>query len=362
MKSIKGNATTQYAIIIVLVIIALIPVLFIFGGTITRSFTDFYNCLLNTEKYTPVVKTDTNNPVSANISETTTNKTDTTTSIKTSSKPIIDTTGNTTSANSTMASGSYSTTLTNPQVNCDKGICTINYGDFVLNGIPDNFGGFIEAQGASGGLETIAASLQEIIDSLDEPGDEYLKDPLLELIGLIGTDEWKSGNSGMPGEQLSSLIEIYEIFAGAPPDNLIKNNHPIYEGQDVYYHKRHPGYNFNIKPTQEEIYTLTGAIDTQLGYGADQNINKAFDKFTMVCNNVTNNINNKDYSNYIAVVGALKDYALKIQNDFKNEVCNNTSCKSPKNIELDTIKQKVASKNEDATAYVICKASNVNCK
>ncbi len=166
MRSIKGNVISQYAIIIGIVIIALIPIFYVFGSTITKSFTDFYNCLQNKEE---IATTSTSNAVQDNntgSSGTGTSNNDTSagtsTDMNTTTTPAPDT----------------------PVSNCSGGVCDIDFGDFVLSGIPENFGGFIEAQGTSGGTDKIVTLLKQIAEQLKEQGDMEGYQQYMDLANL----------------------------------------------------------------------------------------------------------------------------------------------------------------------------------
>ena len=335
MKRTKGNATIQYSIIIALVILVLIPVFFIFGGTITKSFTDFYNCLQNKENLNPSVASNNSNSSSNTIN-------------------------NNSTSTSNDVSGSYPATSTTPQVNCDKGICTINYGDFVLKGIPDNFGGFIEAQGTSGGLDEIAGMLEKIIQQLDENNSyengiiQYLEN----MIQLIGTDLKGTSDKNF---QYAAQIEIYECMAGGSCENMTDAG----TSPKAYVHKRLP-YMTPLRLPYNPEYGSSALVEMQKTFTStqkDAEIDAYFDQIKNIAQGASM-VNKKDYSDLVAIIGSLKDKAHQIKKDFAEEIgtTGTGSLTDPTTVNLESVKNNIASKNEDLTGYIMCKASNINCK
>lgn len=75
--------------------------------------------------------------------------------------------------------GSLGGTPDNPVQQCSAGTCGIDFGDFVLNGIPENFGDFVQTSGTSGGADQLAdifAQLAEQMQTSDPEGyEEYMR-------------------------------------------------------------------------------------------------------------------------------------------------------------------------------------------
>lgn len=57
-----------------------------------------------------------------------------------------------------------------PTISCNGGSCTIDYGEFVLSGVPDNFNDFVETHGASGGTDKLSVLLYQIAEQLEKEG------------------------------------------------------------------------------------------------------------------------------------------------------------------------------------------------
>lgn len=71
-----------------------------------------------------------------------------------------------------------------PIQSCSDGLCTIDYGDFILTGIPEDFSGFMEASGTSGGTDKLASILEQLADQLEETGDNDGADEFRDLANL----------------------------------------------------------------------------------------------------------------------------------------------------------------------------------
>ena len=143
MKSSSGSVLSQYGIIIALIALAIIPVFFLMGQIINNNFKGF-----NT------LYTDMNDQASNNSTSTPINQ----------SFPTI------TDLNS--LAGSLKGTPENPAKDCVNGFCTLDYGEFALQGIPDNFTEIIESTGTSAGTNTLALLLDQMIAQMEGNVDE----------------------------------------------------------------------------------------------------------------------------------------------------------------------------------------------
>ncbi|MEW5819472.1 MAG: hypothetical protein AB1782_04720 [Cyanobacteriota bacterium] len=59
----------------------------------------------------------------------------------------------------------------NPVMQCKFSTCVIDYGDFILTGIPADFAEFTESAGTSGGSEVIVAIMNQLAAQLEADGD-----------------------------------------------------------------------------------------------------------------------------------------------------------------------------------------------
>jgi Flp pilus assembly pilin Flp len=157
MKNIKGNSLSQYAIIIALIALALVPAFFLLGKNIYGHFDLFYQLLAG--------KTANNADISTPEPDITDVKT-----------PSSDT--------QSIAAGSLGGTPDNPVKNCDSGLCVIDFGNMILTGIPDNFSELVQTTGSSGGTEAILSIIDQIIDQLDSDVPAESRKNLEELADL----------------------------------------------------------------------------------------------------------------------------------------------------------------------------------
>jgi Flp pilus assembly pilin Flp len=341
MIKLKGSTINQYAIIITIVALALIPVFIILGKTLSDTF-NYYketlsgkqatsaNAKPSTTSSSPLNKASGNPAVVSNPLPAVTNTQPT--SIPSTPPPAFD-------------------SPVNVKQQCKNGVCTLDFGDFVLNGIPQDFGSYIQTGGTSGGFDKIAASLQQIADSLTDPAEEPLKNQLHELIKQIGTQNAAS-------TQIAMNINMYECVTGGGCDQMLPN---ALDPSNLY-HSRDNSISIHNPPLPGEVYRYTNNLDPY----SDRYVNDEFDQFVFIAQNVSTNSTGKDYSSYIAAINALKDYSLDIKHDFFEEVMDTNieppQLKDPAQVDIEDIKRNVASKTEDLNAYMICKISKTHCK
>ncbi|MEW5820355.1 MAG: hypothetical protein AB1782_09205 [Cyanobacteriota bacterium] len=67
--------------------------------------------------------------------------------------------------------GCFNGTPEEPVKRCENGLCTIDFGEFILNGLPENFNEFVETVGTSSGTDKICSMLEQIADQLELNGD-----------------------------------------------------------------------------------------------------------------------------------------------------------------------------------------------
>ena len=152
----KGSSLAQYSIIIALIAVGLVPVFYLFGKNISSSFNALYQGLSGQEA--PLSKNA--NPVNA----------DTKANLK--------------------------GTPENPVKNCVDGACSIDFGDYILTGIPEKFDMFIQTQGTSGGTDKMVDLLTQIASQLQQEG---LTSEASEIIKLANC-----------GHSIGAIEKIYE--------------------------------------------------------------------------------------------------------------------------------------------------------
>lgn len=69
-----------------------------------------------------------------------------------------------------LAGGSLGGTPDNPVEKCTDGTCMIDYGEFILNGVPENFSEVVQSTGTSGGTDSLVSLVKQIADQLEQNG------------------------------------------------------------------------------------------------------------------------------------------------------------------------------------------------
>lgn len=133
LKNNKGSALFQYAIIIGLIALTLVPVFLMFGNNIKEAFTSYSASF------------DANNK-------------------------IIDENYKLTHPFN-IKPGELGGSADNPIRKCVNETCAIDYGNLVLNGIPENFSELVQTSGGNGGTEEVLDLLSQLAQQLEENPD-----------------------------------------------------------------------------------------------------------------------------------------------------------------------------------------------
>ena len=80
--------------------------------------------------------------------------------------------------------GSLNGTISMPKSQCDGDTCVIDYGDFILKGIPEDFSSYIKTHGASRGNDVLTNLLNTLTEAYDETSHEDLNTKLKKLAAL----------------------------------------------------------------------------------------------------------------------------------------------------------------------------------
>lgn len=126
----KGQNLMEFLLIVALVVIVCIIALTALGGNV---FTSFFNTSTKVKGFQPFGKEST---------------------VETKVTP-----------------GSLGGTYTSPQQQTIDGSTDIDFGSYVLAGIPADFSNFVEVSGTSGGTDLFAGLLEQLADQLEENGD-----------------------------------------------------------------------------------------------------------------------------------------------------------------------------------------------
>lgn len=136
MNKNSGASLFEYIVILSIIAVSLVPIYFLFGKNIVNHLTSLF---YSAETI--------NNNMNQNIMDN-------------ESRLIVS--GN-------VAPGNLNGTADNPVKKCVDNTCSIDFGTYVLNGIPDNFNEIIETSGASGGTEELIGLLKQLAEQLDDP-------------------------------------------------------------------------------------------------------------------------------------------------------------------------------------------------
>lgn len=156
----KGSALAQYGIVLILVAVATLVVYFTLGKNIVSYLTNF-SSVLNDNNTT----IESNMPVISGV---------------TSTSLVTPPTSSGTIINASGLGGSPS----DPQTSCTSGMCSIDYGTHVFNGIPEDFSAFVETSGSTAGTDVVLALLDDIVKAAEE-GDIPMSADELAKVRLL---------------------------------------------------------------------------------------------------------------------------------------------------------------------------------
>jgi hypothetical protein len=162
--------------------------------------------------------------------------------------------------------GSLGGTPTKPQLNCGPSECSIDYGDFVLNGLPANYSQIVETVGASGGTEALVTQLDLILQQArdnDLPVDIKLLQELANLGHNVARQQEvaealsNSANVNLYNQILTNMSEL-----GSATNDFANLKETIYLTHD-------PPKN----DTQRAIVEIVKALGDQIVFNSGQVLN-----------------------------------------------------------------------------------------
>lgn len=221
-RSYSGNAIAQYGIIILLVAVAVIPAFFLLGSTITKELAKMGIGLAEGQSTTNGSNTDNTGGTSA-------------------SDPVV------------IEAGSLGGTPSNPIMNCTGNFCSIDYGNYVLNGIPEDFNNYIESSGASGGVDLLAGMLDQILanSTFEDPQTQSMLENLAnsghniaEVMGRLETTAengftCNDGTSNCVDEDLDLILSSKKDSTATTIGSFINLQEQLAYNQD---YKNNPDY------------------------------------------------------------------------------------------------------------------------
>ena len=81
--------------------------------------------------------------------------------------------------------GDLGGSINNPVDKCEKGICSIDYGDFILNNIPENFNDFVQTSGTAGSVDRLSSYLNKLSKDMSDAGHFDLADEI-QTLAIMG--------------------------------------------------------------------------------------------------------------------------------------------------------------------------------
>ncbi|MEW5821081.1 MAG: hypothetical protein AB1782_12890 [Cyanobacteriota bacterium] len=168
VKKSNGASLAQYAILLGTIIVVIVPAFYYFGNEIVSILQSYTNA------YGGMNEAIASNTVASSDSATT---------------PSTD-------PATTPSAGPLGGTPAVPVRDCSSDSCSIDFGSFMLSGIKDNYPGFVETAGTSGGSTELALILDQIADAADN--------------GLIDVDSAllrKLANSGHSVADMAKQVE-----------------------------------------------------------------------------------------------------------------------------------------------------------
>ncbi|MEW5822609.1 MAG: hypothetical protein AB1782_20620 [Cyanobacteriota bacterium] len=147
---------------------------------------------------------------------------------------------NVTSDNKDQA-GSLGGTPDKPVSQCDGGSCTIDFGAYLLKGIPEDFGDYVEISGNSGGTDVLVSLLYQLADQLEEKGDSVGAQQFRDLANLghyTGMIENKVEDLAERDPNCTQMdnfcyVSLYDSFKNKSPD-IPENISNLLPGYDTH--------------------------------------------------------------------------------------------------------------------------------
>lgn len=245
-----------------------------------------------------------------------------------------------------IASGTSPELEGSEEISCAGGVCTIKVGDYTLTSIPEDMAEYIKSTGPSGGEDVIASTLNQVIAQMEadaDPSEGPLIAAIKSLAELVGQDKY---SAALPFQKASNnyLLEtlINNTYSSDPRINV--------SGNDV-----------NEARTMASVDITSPTLLTMLKSFSDGN-NLDSMGFTPVemAASTASGTNGKDYTALLNTIDYLQKQATSIDSAFLDEVISQspgTNLASLQTLDLQSVKDNVASKMEDVTAASIIAAA-----
>ncbi|MGD9580053.1 MAG: hypothetical protein AB7V50_01655 [Vampirovibrionia bacterium] len=170
-----GNAIAQYSIIIILIAVACYAMYAVLGSNIVKGLTGFSSALNSNQKAV---------------------------SFTNSSGEVV-----------SITPGELGGSSSDPVSECNGDTCVIDFGDYVLNGIPANFSDESVSSRGNDDLTNVMSSMIQQLEAENNPPDQDLSDLIALIKDAISTNDKMS--------DAEEIIEIgaFDVYV-RPPDDL----------------------------------------------------------------------------------------------------------------------------------------------
>lgn len=144
LKKCSGSAIIEYTIIAALVVMVVISGLGFLGQSVNKNYNDTTLALKNNVPNSLSKVSTTNKNLNKTVID----------------RMIIDEAVK----NGTLKAGQLGGTPSSPAADCVNGVCSVDFGEYALNNLPENFKEFVDTTGYSGGTIILANRIQELAE------------------------------------------------------------------------------------------------------------------------------------------------------------------------------------------------------
>ncbi|MGD9580723.1 MAG: hypothetical protein AB7V50_05080 [Vampirovibrionia bacterium] len=233
-------------------------------------------------------------------------------------------------------------------INCSGGVCTISAAGYTLTGIPEDIADFVATSSVSGGDDVFANVLDQIIEQIEaqaDPSESTIISALKNLAQTIGEEPY---DPSLTAQYASNHYVLEYLITGNDPEGRI-----VDDGTTVS----------DTRITQ--VFDKTDPqLFTKLKDGTvNANTDILMSKVQLACS-MASMSNSKDYSSLVNLVGYLQSQSKDINSEFyssiTDQVASQTDLSALKSVDLQSVKDNVASKLQDVTAASIIAAAEGN--
>lgn len=163
-------------------------------------------------------------------------------------------------AKGAIEAGQLNGTADQPANQCSGGVCAIDYGSVVLNGIPEDYNHFVETSGTSAGTDKVSSLIDQIVkqsDQLDPPIDPELLRNLANLGHQLSSSQKDTETiiSRLDSIRFAPMAITQFSLLGSKQMNCMKMNSQIQNALDQINSKY-------AVPANQEQANILNAVNT----------------------------------------------------------------------------------------------------